>query len=95
MIIGDVRPHNSIKIILLQIKSLLLPKQMIKIKKMNKTKVKIKIKIRAMIKRELCKKMREMIKRIQDHHHHLTQEFGKSCNVITPLTTYLVISRRG
>jgi hypothetical protein len=68
---------------------------MIKIKKMNKTKVKIKIKIRAMIKRELCKKMREMIKRSQDHHHHLTQEFDKLCNVITPSTTYLVISRRG
>jgi hypothetical protein len=59
-------------------------------KKMNKTRIKINIKMRAMIKGELCKMKRRMIKRSQDHHHLLTQEFDKPFNVITPLTTYLV-----
>jgi hypothetical protein len=63
---------------------------MIKIKKMNKARIKIKIKMRAMMKGELCKMKRKMIKRSRDHHHLLTQEFNKSFNVITLLTTYVV-----
>jgi hypothetical protein len=54
---------------LLQIKMLLLPKNMIKIKKVNKMKMMIKIKTWAMIKEELSKM--KMIKRSQNHHHSL------------------------
>jgi hypothetical protein len=60
---------------------------MIKIKKMNKTRIKIKIKMWAMIQ-ELCKMMRKMIKKSQDYHHLLTQEFDQPFNVINPLTTF-------
>jgi hypothetical protein len=50
---------------------LLLPKNMIKIKKVNKMKMMIKIKTWAMIKEELSKMKMKMIKRSQNHHHSL------------------------
>jgi hypothetical protein len=67
MAICDVRPQEVNEINLLQMKLLLLPKKMTKIKKVNK----MKIKRWAMIKRELSKMKMRMIKRSQDHHHSL------------------------
>jgi hypothetical protein len=80
----------SMKINLLQMKLLLLPKKMIKIKKMNKMKTMIKIKRWAMIKRKLNKMNMSMIKKSQDHHHLLIQDLDKPFNVIIRSTTFLV-----
>jgi hypothetical protein len=55
----------------LQMKLLLLPKKMIKIKKVNKMKMMIKIMRWAIIKGELGKMKMAMIKKSQDHHHSL------------------------
>jgi stress-induced morphogen len=74
----------------LQNKSLLPPKMMIKIKKVNKMKRMIKIMIWAMIKGELTKTKIKMIKTSQDHHHSLIQELGKLFNVSIWSTTFLV-----
>jgi transcription antitermination factor NusA-like protein len=76
----------------LQMKLLLLPKQMIKIKKMNKIRmvIKIKIKIWAMVKGELSKMKIGIIKKSQDHHHLLTQELDKPFNVTIRSTIFLV-----
>jgi hypothetical protein len=49
----------------LQMKPLLLPKKMIKIKKVNKMKMMIKIMIWAIIKRELSKIKIEMIRKVK------------------------------
>jgi hypothetical protein len=74
----------------LQMKLLLLPKQMIKIKKMNKIRMVIKIKIWAMVKGELSKMKIGIIKKSQDHHHLLTQELDKPFNVTIRSTIFLV-----
>jgi hypothetical protein len=63
-------------------KPLLLPKKMIKIKKVNKMKM--------MIKGELSKMKMRMIKKSQDHHHSLIQELDKPFNVTILSTTFLV-----
>jgi hypothetical protein len=63
-------------------KPLLLPKKMIKIKKVNKMKM--------MIKGELSKMKMRMIKKSQDHHHSLIQELDKLFNVTILSTTFLV-----
>jgi hypothetical protein len=68
----------------LQMKPLLLPK------KVNKMKMMIKIMRWAMIKGELSKMKMRMIKTSQDHHHSLIQELGKLFNVTIRLTTLLV-----
>jgi stress-induced morphogen len=72
-------------------KPLLLPKLMIKIKKVNKMKIMIKIIIWTMIKGELSKMKINMINTSQDHHHSLIQELGKPFNVIIQSTTFLVL----
>jgi hypothetical protein len=59
-------------------KSLLLPKMM------------IKIMIWAMIRGELSKMKIRMIKKSQDHHHLLIQEFDKPFNVTIRSTIILV-----
>jgi hypothetical protein len=74
----------------LQMKPLLLPKKMIKIKKVNKMKMMIKIMIWATIKGELSLMKMEMIKTSQDHHHKRIQELDKSFNVIIWSMTFLV-----
>jgi hypothetical protein len=78
------------KINLLEMKPLLLPKKMIKIKKVNKMKMMIKIKTWVMIKGELSKMKMKMTKRSQNHHHSLIQESDKPFNVAIRLTTFLV-----
>jgi hypothetical protein len=55
----------------LEMKPLLLPKKMIKVKKVTKMKIMIKIMMWAMIKGELNKIKIRMIKKSQDHHHLL------------------------
>jgi hypothetical protein len=55
----------------LEMKSLLLPKKRIKVKKVTKMKIIIKIMMWAMIKGELNKIKIRMIKKSQDHHHLL------------------------
>jgi hypothetical protein len=65
-------------------KPLLLPKNMIKIKKVNK------MKMVNMIKGKLSKMKMMMIKRSQDHHHSLIQELDKPFNVTIRLTIFLV-----
>jgi hypothetical protein len=72
-------------------KPLLLPKQMIKIKKMNKMNMMDKIKMWAMIKGELSKMNMRIKKKNQDHHHLLTQKLDKPFNVTIWSTTFLVI----
>jgi hypothetical protein len=71
-------------------KLLLLPKKMIKIKKVNKMKMMIKINRWGMIKGELSKMKMRMIKRSQDHHHSLIQELDKLFNVTIRSTTFMV-----
>jgi hypothetical protein len=90
MTIGDVRPQEPNEDQPSSKKPLLLPKMMIKIKKVNKTKMMIKIIIWAMIKGELSKMKKRMIKTSQDHHHSLIQQFGKPFNVTIWSTTLSV-----
>jgi hypothetical protein len=71
-------------------KPLLLPKMMIKIKKVNKMKMMIKNMRWAMIKGELIKVKIKMINTSQDHHHSLIQELGEPFNVIIRSTIFLV-----
>jgi transcription antitermination factor NusA-like protein len=71
-------------------KPLLLPKKMIKIKKVNQMKMMIKIMRWAMIKGELSKMKIRIIKKSQDHHHSLIQELDKPFNVTIWSTTFLV-----
>jgi hypothetical protein len=59
----------------LQMKLLLLPK------KVNKMKMMIKIMRKTMIKGELSKLKMGMIKTSEGHHHSLIQELGKLINV--------------
>jgi uncharacterized membrane protein (DUF106 family) len=75
-------------------KPLLLPKNVIDIRKMNKMKIMIKIKTWEMNKGELSKMNMRMIKKIQDHHHLLIQELDKLFNVTIRLTTFLVPQKR-
>jgi hypothetical protein len=57
---------------------LLLPNNMIKVKKVNKIRIMIKIKRWAMINGELSKMKMRVIKKSQYHHHSLIQELDKS-----------------
>jgi hypothetical protein len=71
-------------------KPLLLPKKMIKIRKVNKIKMMINIMRWATIKGELSKMKMEIIKKSQDHHHSFIQELGKPFNLTIRSTTFLV-----
>jgi hypothetical protein len=71
-------------------KPLLLPKKMIKIRKVNKIKMMINIMRWATIKGELSKMKMEIIKKSQDHHHSFIQELGKPFNLTIQSTTFLV-----
>jgi hypothetical protein len=90
MTIGDVRPQEANEDQPSSNMPLLLPKIMIKIKKVNKMKMMIKIMRWTMIKGELSKMKIRMTNTSQDCHHSLIQELGKLFNVIIWLTTFLV-----
>jgi hypothetical protein len=91
MSIGDVRHKKPMKINLLQMKLLLLPNKMIKIKNVNKMRMMIKIMRWAMMKGELSKMKKRVTKKSQHHHHSLIQELDKPFNVTIPSITFLVL----